>query len=55
MSYDKAIMEKLLKEPGVRENVAKMTQKERALFKKLLVEQSIYAQYVKELEEKAQQ
>lgn len=45
---DPEIMAELLDEPGVKENVERMTAGELELFKKLLVSQGIYSQYVKE-------
>jgi hypothetical protein len=45
---DEAIMNELLSKPGVRKNVMKMTAGELEYFKKLLVSQGVYAQYVKE-------
>jgi hypothetical protein len=41
-------MQALLDEPGVKEHVERMTQGELELYKKLLVSQGIYSQYVKE-------
>ena len=45
---DEKILSELLEQPGVKENTAKMTPAELKLFKKLLVSQGIYAEYVKE-------
>lgn len=48
MKVDPAIMQELIDQPGVRENVEKMTAKELEWFKEVLVRQGVYAQYVKE-------
>ena len=48
MNYNKKIMQELLSAPGVRENVAKMTSKEKQFFKETLVKTGVYAQYCKE-------
>ena len=45
---NKKIMDELLSQPGIKENVAKMTPAELGLYKRLLVSQGIYAQYVLE-------
>ena len=49
---DNEIMQKLLNEPGVKENVEKMTPDELKFYKKLLVDQGIYAKYVREQKQK---
>lgn len=47
-AVDRAILDALLAQPGVAEHVATMTPAERAWYERLLVEQGIYRQYVKE-------
>lgn len=42
------IMAELLSQPGIKENVDKMTKKELAMYKRLLISNGIYAQYCKE-------
>lgn len=42
------ILNELLEQPGVKENVEKMTPVELSWYKALLVSQGIYANYVKE-------
>lgn len=48
IKVDPEIMQSLLDEPEVRKHVERMTQGELELYKKLLVSQGIYSQYVKE-------
>jgi hypothetical protein len=48
VKVDPEIMQELLDEPGVREHVEKMTAQELEFYKRLLVRQGIYAQYLKE-------
>jgi hypothetical protein len=45
---DETIMNELLEQPGIKENVEKMTPAELDYFKTLLVCNGIYAQYVEE-------
>ena len=47
-NVNKKIMDELLSQPGIKENMAKMTPAELKLCKRLLVSQGSYAQYVRE-------
>ena len=46
--YDEKIMAELLEQPGVKENVAKMSPEMLEWFKELLVKQGVYIRYVSE-------
>ena len=45
-TYDPKIMQEFLEQPGVKEEVAKMTPETLAWYKDLLVEQGVYAKYI---------
>lgn len=48
ITVDETIMQELLDQPGIRENVARMTPETLDWYKRLLVERGIYSRYVEE-------